>query len=109
MKSWKELEFDADEIIEGLRPWAECESPTWDPAAVDRMMDLIAMKCAELGATIERIPGMMGLGGFVRATFPYGGTMCSREFSSSTESRRPKRRSKSGSIVKISSQLHPTS
>lgn len=29
------------------------------------------MKCAKLGATIERIPGTMGLGGSVRATFPH--------------------------------------
>ena len=71
MKTWKDLEFDTDAIIEGLRPWVECESPTWDAAAVDQMMDLAVMKCAELGATIERIPGTMGLGGSVRATFPH--------------------------------------
>ncbi|PZX17098.1 glutamate carboxypeptidase [Palleronia aestuarii] len=71
MSIWKELPFDTDEIVEGLRPWIECESPTFDAAAVDRMMDLVAMRCAELGATVERIPGTMGLGGSVRARFPH--------------------------------------
>lgn len=71
MSSWKDLPFDTDEIVAGLRPWIECESPTWDAAAVDRMMDLVAVRCAELGATIERIPGTMGLGGSVRARFPH--------------------------------------
>lgn len=71
MADWKDLSFDADAIIDGLRPWVECESPTWDAAAVDRMMDLVAVKCAELGARVERIPGTMGLGGSVRAAFPH--------------------------------------
>lgn len=71
MTSWKDLEFSTDSIIDGLRPWIECESPTWDAAAVDRMMDLVAAKCAELGATVDRIPGTMGLGGSVRAAFPH--------------------------------------
>src|SRR6056297_2398580 len=71
MTTWQDLEFDTDAILEGLRPWVECESPTWDAVAVDRMMDLAAVKCAELGATIERIPGTMGLGGSVRARFSH--------------------------------------
>ncbi|WP_045392546.1 M20/M25/M40 family metallo-hydrolase [Falsirhodobacter sp. alg1] len=71
MTDWKNLSFDADEIIAGLKPWIECESPTWDAAAVDRMMDLVMMECAALGATVERIPGIMGLGCSVRARFPH--------------------------------------
>ncbi len=71
MTSWKDLEFDSGAIINGLKPWIECESPTWDAAAVNQMMDLAAVKCAELGATIQRIPGTMGLGGSVRARFPH--------------------------------------
>jgi glutamate carboxypeptidase len=58
------LPFDADAMLEGLRPWVECESPTFDAAAVNRMMDLA-------GARIERIPGRMGFGDCVRATFPH--------------------------------------
>lgn len=71
MATWRDLAFDADAIIDGLRPWIECESPTWDAAAVDRMMDLVAVRCAELGAAVERIPGTIGLGGSVRARFPH--------------------------------------
>lgn len=65
------LPFDADAMCAGLRPWIECESPTHDAAAVDRMIDLASYDLAAMGATIERIPGRMGLGGSVRATFPH--------------------------------------
>jgi glutamate carboxypeptidase len=58
-------------MIEGLRPWIECESPTFDAAAVDRMIDLAAGDLAAMGAAIERIPGRMGFGGCVRARFPH--------------------------------------
>jgi glutamate carboxypeptidase len=66
-----ELPFDTDEMLAGLRPWIECESPTFDAAAVNRMMDLAAYDMAMMGATIERIPGRMGYGGSVRARFPH--------------------------------------
>lgn len=66
-----ELPFDTDEMIAGLRPWIECESPTYDAAAVNRMMDIAAFDMAALGATVERIPGRMGFGGSVRARFPH--------------------------------------
>jgi glutamate carboxypeptidase len=58
-------------MLRGLKPWIECESPTWDAAAVDRMMDLAAYDLATLGAEVERIPGRMGFGGSVRASFPH--------------------------------------
>lgn len=66
-----ELPFDADQMLAGLKPWIECESPTYDAAAVNRMMDLAAYEMAALGAQIERIPGRMGFGGSVRARFPH--------------------------------------
>lgn len=65
------LPFDTDAILRGLKPWIECESPTFDAAAVDRMMDLSAYDLAAAGAEIERIPGRMGYGGSVRARFPH--------------------------------------
>ena len=65
------LPFDADEMLAGLRPWVECESPTWDAAAVNRMMDIAAHDLAVMGARVERIPGRMGLGGSVRARFAH--------------------------------------
>jgi glutamate carboxypeptidase len=66
-----DLPFETDTILSRLRPWVECESPTFDAAAVDRMMDLAARDLAMLGARIERIPGRMGFGGCVRARFPH--------------------------------------
>ena len=41
------LPFDTDEMLAGLKPWIECESPTYDAAAVDRMMDLAAYELAD--------------------------------------------------------------
>jgi glutamate carboxypeptidase len=66
-----ELPFDAEDMLKGLRPWVECESPTWDAAAVDRMLDLAARECALAGASVERIAGRMGFGGCIRARFPH--------------------------------------
>lgn len=34
-----DLPFDTEAILAGLRPWVECESPTFDTAAVNRMME----------------------------------------------------------------------
>lgn len=66
-----DLPFDTDEMIAGLRPWIETESPTFDALAVNRMMDLVQHELAALGAITERIPGRMGLGDSVRATMPH--------------------------------------
>ena len=65
------LPFDAEAMLAGLRPWVECESPTWDAAAVNRMMDIAARDLAVMGARVERIPGRMGLGDSLRARFPH--------------------------------------
>lgn len=66
-----DLPFDADRMLDGLRPWIECESPTWDAAAVSRMMDLAARDLAAIGATVETIPGTKGFGTSIRASFPH--------------------------------------
>jgi glutamate carboxypeptidase len=65
------LPFDADAMLDGLRPWIECESPTFDAAAVNRMMDLAERDLGRIGARIERIPGRMGFGDCVRALLPH--------------------------------------
>ncbi|MDO9501354.1 M20/M25/M40 family metallo-hydrolase [Falsiroseomonas sp.] len=65
------LPFDAEAMLEGLRPWVECESPTFDAAAVGRMMDLAGRDLALAGARVERIPGRMGFGDCIRARFPH--------------------------------------
>lgn len=66
-----DLKFDTDDMLERLRPWIECESPTYDAAAVDRMMDIAAYDLTVAGAIVDRIPGRMGFGGSVRARFPH--------------------------------------
>lgn len=57
--------FDADQLLAGLIPWVEIESPTYDAAAVNRMMDLAEGELRQLGAAIERVPGREGLGDMV--------------------------------------------
>ncbi|RJL12558.1 M20/M25/M40 family metallo-hydrolase [Paracoccus siganidrum] len=65
------LPFDSDAMLEGLRPWIECESPTWDAGAVSRMMALAARDLADAGAEVETIPGTGGFGDSLRASFPH--------------------------------------
>ncbi|MBX2879397.1 MAG: M20/M25/M40 family metallo-hydrolase [Granulosicoccus sp.] len=69
--NFNDLPFDADAMVQGLRPWIECESPSYDAAAVNRMMDIAAYDLAALGARIERIPGKSGVGDSIRARFAH--------------------------------------
>lgn len=64
--------FDAEEIAAGIAEWVSIESPSFDAAAVNRMMDVAADKMASLGAAIERTPGANGYGDVVRARFSWG-------------------------------------
>jgi glutamate carboxypeptidase len=66
-----DLPFSLEPILAGLRPWVECESPTWDQDAVNRMMGLASRDVALMGARVERIPGRMGFGDCVRASVPH--------------------------------------
>lgn len=71
-----DLPFDRDAMLAGLRLWVECESPTWDVAAVNRMMDLASRDLALMGARVERIPGAREpsgaqMGDMVRARLPH--------------------------------------
>jgi glutamate carboxypeptidase len=65
------LPFDPEAMLAGLRGWVECESPTFDAAAVNRMLGLAARDMAIMGASIERIAGRQGFGGCIRAKFPH--------------------------------------
>ncbi|WP_110717122.1 M20/M25/M40 family metallo-hydrolase [Salinicola acroporae] len=65
------LEFDLDEMLAGLQRWVECESPTFDSAAVNRMMTLAAEDLVTMGASVERVAGPAGLGDCVKASFPH--------------------------------------
>ncbi|MFC6792516.1 M20/M25/M40 family metallo-hydrolase [Methylobacterium komagatae] len=67
----RDLSFSTDALLATLREWVECESPTYDRSAVNRMMALAARDLALLGAQVETIPGRMGLGDCVRARLPH--------------------------------------
>src|ERR1700723_2499814 len=42
------LPFDSEAMLQGLRGWVECESPTWDAAAVNRMLELAGSDMATM-------------------------------------------------------------
>jgi glutamate carboxypeptidase len=65
------LPFDTAGMLAGLRRWVECESPTYDPAAVNRMMDIAQADLSAMGAAVERIPGTLGFGDCVRGRFAH--------------------------------------
>jgi glutamate carboxypeptidase len=65
------LPFDSDTMLDGLRTWVACESPTFDAGAVNRMMDIASRDLILAGARIERIAGRMGFGDCVRASFKH--------------------------------------
>ena len=64
--------FDAEEIAAGIAAWVRIESPSYDAAAVNRMMDLAADTMRGLGAEVERFPGNDGYGDVVKADFAWG-------------------------------------
>jgi glutamate carboxypeptidase len=65
------LPFDLETMLAGLKPWIECESPTFDASAVNRMMGVAARELAAIGAKIETIPGRMNLGDCLCARLPH--------------------------------------
>ncbi len=66
-----DLGFDAAALLARIRPWVEIESPTFDAAAVNRVMAFAARELALMGAAVETIPGRMGFGDCVRARLPH--------------------------------------
>ncbi len=68
---FNQLAFDVDHMLAGLKPWIECESPTFDSAAVERMLSLAAAEMAVMGASVQWVPGRQGFAGSVLATFPH--------------------------------------
>lgn len=65
------LAFDQGAMLERLRRWVECESPSYDAAAVERMLDMAARDLATLGANCARIPGDGAFAGCLKATWPH--------------------------------------
>ena len=62
--------FSADALLAELLDWVRIESPTYDPAAVNRMEDFIAPRLRALGFSIERLPGRDGCGDILRCRRP---------------------------------------
>jgi glutamate carboxypeptidase len=62
--------FDAETMLAELLHWVRIESPTYDPATVDRMEAFIAERIGRLGFNVETIPGRDGLGGILRCKHP---------------------------------------
>ncbi|TMJ04860.1 MAG: M20/M25/M40 family metallo-hydrolase [Alphaproteobacteria bacterium] len=67
-----QLPFDTDTMLAGLRPWVEIESPTFDAARVNAMLDHVSRECAASGAAIQRVAGRTGFGDCARARFSFG-------------------------------------
>lgn len=65
------LPVDLDRMLEGLRHWVECESPTWDAAAVTRAIGAIARDFAAAGGRVEHLAGRLGFAGCARISFPH--------------------------------------
>ena len=66
-----DLPFDSEAMLAGLRAWVECESPTWDAAAVEpHARSSPRAKWRSWARAIERIAGRQGFGGCVRAKLP---------------------------------------
>ncbi len=59
--SAQELPFDLDDMIARLRPWIETESPTFDAAAVNRMVDAAAYDLPPLERASSTFPVAWGL------------------------------------------------
>lgn len=49
-------------LLAELSAWVKLETPTTDPAAVNRLMDIAEAELTRAGAVIERIPGRDGFG-----------------------------------------------
>ncbi len=66
--------LDAELIASAIADWARIESPSYDPVAVNQMMDVASSTMGSLGATVERTPGSDGYGDVITARFNWGST-----------------------------------
>ena len=65
--------FDAHALLEEIRSWVVIESPTTDPAAVNRMVDRVEADARTAQAVIKRVPGHDGYGDHLLVSSPWGG------------------------------------
>ena len=64
-----DLPLDTGAMVARLQHWVECESPSYDAAAVSRMASLAADDIRAMGGEAECVPGVQGFGDCVRARF----------------------------------------
>ena len=64
--------LDAELIASAIADWARIESPSYDPVAVNQMMDAASSTMETLGAAVERTFGSGGYGDVVTARFNWG-------------------------------------
>ncbi len=57
----------SEALLEGLRAWVECETPTDDAVRVNALVDRAETPLREAGAAVTRIPGRDGFGDCLRA------------------------------------------
>jgi len=63
----------SEELLAELATWVAMETPTTDPASVNRLMDLAEGELARAGAALTRIPGRDGFGDNLIARTPGAG------------------------------------
>ncbi len=64
---------DSTVLLDELADWVRLETPTTDPAAVNRLMDLCERDLTRAGAAITRVPGQDGYGDNLVARTPGAG------------------------------------
>jgi glutamate carboxypeptidase len=60
----------SEDLLAELATWVAMETPTTDPAAVNRLMDVAEAELAQAGADLSRIPGRDGYGDNLIARTP---------------------------------------
>jgi glutamate carboxypeptidase len=60
----------SEDLLDELMTWVRIETPTTEPAAVNRLMNLAATELAGAGAALTRIPGRDGFGDTLIARTP---------------------------------------
>ncbi|HTW72893.1 MAG TPA: M20 family metallopeptidase [Acetobacteraceae bacterium] len=63
----------SEDLLQELSAWVRLETPTTDPAAVNRLMDVAEAELARAGARLVRIPGRDGFGDNLVARTPGNG------------------------------------
>jgi glutamate carboxypeptidase len=63
----------SEDLLAELSKWVRLETPTTDPGAVNRLMDIAEHQLTEAGAELTRIPGRNGFGDNLIARTPGNG------------------------------------